>query len=128
MHFCLNGASSWQPQASTITLLSHSKEGAKTDGGTSSAPFISHSGLDNKCCVIPLSLDKQENLAAKKKVVATHSNYLSGCCFANTDMQVRGGMKRRRRREEEEGGRAGRAVKGLGEVRSGLVGVRVRFS
>lgn len=58
--------------------------------GTSSALFVSfHSGLDNKCCVIPLSLDKQENLAAKKKCVSVHTNYVSGCCFANTDMQVR---------------------------------------
>lgn len=46
-------------------------------------------GLDNKCCIIPLSLDQQENLAAKKKLVSVHSNYVSGCSFANTDMQVR---------------------------------------
>lgn len=112
-------------------MLSRSKEGVKTDGGTSSAPFLLHSGLDNKCCVIPLSLDKQENLAAKKKVVATHSNYLSGCSFANTDMQVRGGG------EEEGGGwgegerraEGGRAVKGLGEVRLGLwLGLGLGFS
>lgn len=48
-----------------------------------------HSGLDNKCCVIPLSLDKNENLAAKKKSVAMHTNYVSACSFVNTDMQVR---------------------------------------
>lgn len=47
-----------------------------------------HRGLDNKCCVIPLSLDKNENLAAKKKSVAMHTNYVSGCSFVNTDMQV----------------------------------------
>lgn len=58
-------------------------------GGTSSVLFVSfHSGLDNKCCVIPLSLDKQENLATKKKCVSVHTNYVSGCCFANTDMQI----------------------------------------
>lgn len=46
------------------------------------------SGLDNKCSVIPLSLDKDENLAAKKKSVAMHTNYVSGCTFTNSDMQV----------------------------------------
>lgn len=46
------------------------------------------SGLDNKCSVIPLSLDKNENLAAKKKSVAMHTNYVSGCTFTNSDMQV----------------------------------------
>uniref|UniRef100_A0A8D3E297 G protein subunit beta 5 n=1 Tax=Scophthalmus maximus TaxID=52904 RepID=A0A8D3E297_SCOMX len=46
-------------------------------------------GLDNKCSVYPLSLDKNENLAAKKKSVAMHTNYLSACSFTNSDMQVR---------------------------------------
>ncbi|KTF94262.1 hypothetical protein cypCar_00023819 [Cyprinus carpio] len=41
-------------------------------------------GLDNKCSVYPLSLDKNENLAAKKKSVAMHTNYLSSCSF-NSD-------------------------------------------
>lgn len=51
--------------------------------------FISFkSGLDNKCSVFPLSLDKNENLAAKKKSVAMHTNYVSGCTFINSDMQV----------------------------------------
>ncbi|XP_020514096.1 guanine nucleotide-binding protein subunit beta-5b isoform X1 [Labrus bergylta] len=45
-------------------------------------------GLDNKCSVIPLSLDSNENLAAKKKSVAMHTNYLSGCTFTNSDMQL----------------------------------------
>uniref|UniRef100_A0A672M7U5 Guanine nucleotide-binding protein subunit beta-5-like n=1 Tax=Sinocyclocheilus grahami TaxID=75366 RepID=A0A672M7U5_SINGR len=45
-------------------------------------------GLDNKCSVYPLSLDKNENLAAKKKSVAMHTNYLSACCFTNSDMQI----------------------------------------
>ncbi|CAG05539.1 unnamed protein product, partial [Tetraodon nigroviridis] len=45
-------------------------------------------GLDNKCSVYPLSLDKNENLAAKKKSVAMHTNYLSACSFTNSDMQV----------------------------------------
>uniref|UniRef100_A0A665VTM6 Guanine nucleotide binding protein (G protein), beta 5b n=1 Tax=Echeneis naucrates TaxID=173247 RepID=A0A665VTM6_ECHNA len=45
-------------------------------------------GLDNKCSVIPLSLDKNENLAAKRKSVAMHTNYVSGCAFTNSDMQL----------------------------------------
>uniref|UniRef100_A0A8C9SZR1 Guanine nucleotide binding protein (G protein), beta 5b n=2 Tax=Scleropages formosus TaxID=113540 RepID=A0A8C9SZR1_SCLFO len=45
-------------------------------------------GLDNKCSVYPLSLDKNENLAAKKKSVAMHTNYLSACSFTNSDMQI----------------------------------------
>lgn len=50
---------------------------------------LSLRGLDNKCSVYPLSLDKNENLAAKKKSVAMHTNYLSACSFTNSDMQVR---------------------------------------
>uniref|UniRef100_A0A667WLD0 G protein subunit beta 5 n=1 Tax=Myripristis murdjan TaxID=586833 RepID=A0A667WLD0_9TELE len=49
---------------------------------------IACGGLDNKCSVYPLSLDKNENLAAKKKSVAMHTNYLSGCTFTNSDMQI----------------------------------------
>uniref|UniRef100_A0AAY4CTI0 Uncharacterized protein n=1 Tax=Denticeps clupeoides TaxID=299321 RepID=A0AAY4CTI0_9TELE len=45
-------------------------------------------GLDNKCSVYPLSLDKNENLSAKKKSVAMHTNYLSSCTFTNSDMQL----------------------------------------
>ncbi|KAI3377735.1 hypothetical protein L3Q82_008879 [Scortum barcoo] len=44
-------------------------------------------GLDNKCSVFPLSLDKNENLNTKKKSVAMHTNYVSGCTFTNSDMQ-----------------------------------------
>lgn len=51
--------------------------------------YISFRGLDNKCSVYPLSLDKNENLAAKKKSVAMHTNYLSACSFTNSDMQVK---------------------------------------
>lgn len=36
-----------------------------------------------------MSLDKNENLAAKKKSVAMHTNYLSACSFTNSDMQVK---------------------------------------
>uniref|UniRef100_A0A8K9V0F7 Guanine nucleotide binding protein (G protein), beta 5b n=1 Tax=Oncorhynchus mykiss TaxID=8022 RepID=A0A8K9V0F7_ONCMY len=49
---------------------------------------LMYMGLDNKCSVYPLSLDKDENLAAKKKSVAMHTNYLSGCTFTNSDMQI----------------------------------------
>ncbi|KAF3832391.1 hypothetical protein F7725_026056 [Dissostichus mawsoni] len=45
-------------------------------------------GLDNKCSVFPLSLDKNENLNAKKKSVAMHTNYVSGCTFTSSDMQL----------------------------------------
>uniref|UniRef100_A0A3Q3B178 G protein subunit beta 5 n=1 Tax=Kryptolebias marmoratus TaxID=37003 RepID=A0A3Q3B178_KRYMA len=45
-------------------------------------------GLDNKCSVVPLSLDRNENLAAKKKSVAMHTNYVSGCTFTSSDMQL----------------------------------------
>lgn len=51
--------------------------------------FCRQRGLDNKCSVYPLSLDKNENLAAKKKSVAMHTNYLSACSFTNSDMQVK---------------------------------------
>jgi hypothetical protein len=38
--------------------------------------------------VYPLTFDKNENMAAKKKSVAMHTNYLSACSFTNSDMQV----------------------------------------
>ncbi|XP_038155030.1 guanine nucleotide-binding protein subunit beta-5a-like [Cyprinodon tularosa] len=34
------------------------------------------------------ALTKNENLAAKKKSVAMHTNYLSACSFTNSDMQI----------------------------------------
>lgn len=51
-------------------------------------PFIVFSGLDNKCSVYPLTFEKNENMAAKKKSVAMHTNYLSACSFTNSDMQA----------------------------------------
>ncbi|MBN3313381.1 GNB5 protein, partial [Atractosteus spatula] len=45
-------------------------------------------GLDNKCSVYPLTFDKNENMASKKKSVAMHTNYLSACSFTNSDMQI----------------------------------------
>lgn len=49
---------------------------------------VAAGGLDNKCSVYPLSLDKNENLAAKRKQVAMHTNYVSHCTFTNSDMQI----------------------------------------
>lgn len=59
--------------------------------GNDPLPLLSPhgSGLDNKCSVYPLTFDKNENMAAKKKSVAMHTNYLSACSFTNSDMQVR---------------------------------------
>lgn len=34
-------------------------------------------------------MDKNENLSAKKKSVAMHTNYVSGCTFTTSDMQVK---------------------------------------
>lgn len=55
---------------------------------TFGSSVVSASGLDNKCSVYPLTFDKNENMAAKKKSVAMHTNYLSACSFTNSDMQV----------------------------------------
>ncbi|KAJ7311412.1 hypothetical protein JRQ81_007046 [Phrynocephalus forsythii] len=49
---------------------------------------IACGGLDNKCSVYPLTFEKNENMAAKKKSVAMHTNYLSACSFTNSDMQI----------------------------------------
>ncbi|KFO21418.1 Guanine nucleotide-binding protein subunit beta-5 [Fukomys damarensis] len=49
---------------------------------------IACGGLDNKCSVYPLTFDKNENMAARKKSVAMHTNYLSACSFTNSDMQI----------------------------------------
>ena len=43
-------------------------------------------GLDNKCTLYPLSLE--EDPASKKKVVGTHTSYLSCCEFNMSDQQV----------------------------------------
>lgn len=48
--------------------------------------FATFSGLDNKCTLYPLSLD--EDPAAKKRAIATHTSYLSCCRFTNSDQQV----------------------------------------
>ncbi|KAG8145017.1 hypothetical protein E2320_013398, partial [Naja naja] len=42
---------------------------------------IACGGLDNKCSVYPLTFEKNENMAAKKKSVAMHTNYFGdGTC------------------------------------------------
>ena len=51
---------------------------------TFGSSVLSASGLDNKCSVYPLTFDKNENMAAKKKSVAMHTNYLSACSFTNS--------------------------------------------
>ena len=45
-------------------------------------------GLDNKCFVYLPTFDKNENMAAKKKSVAMHTDYLSACSFTNSDVQI----------------------------------------
>ena len=48
--------------------------------------WICFSGLDNRCTLYPLSLD--EDPTTKKRVIATHTSYLSCCKFTNSDQQV----------------------------------------
>ncbi len=48
--------------------------------------FISR-GLDNKLTLYPLNIDDDAN--KHKRVVATHSNYISACKFMHSDQQVR---------------------------------------
>lgn len=55
----------------------------------------------------PLTFDKNESMAAKKKSVAMHTNYLSACSFTNSDMQVSEGP-----REGPACGRQGRSPRG----------------
>lgn len=45
------------------------------------------SGLDNKCTIYPLSFEDTD-ISSKKKVVATHTSYLSCCSFTSSDNQV----------------------------------------
>lgn len=82
-HFCQRGSSRViQPGVFIVYYYS-----TKTSSNFSFA-VSSQSGLDNKCSVFPLSLDKNENLNTKKKSVAMHTNYVSGCTFTSSDMQV----------------------------------------
>lgn len=73
-------------------------------------------GLDNKCSVYPLTFDKNESMAAKKKSVAMHTNYLSACSFTNSDMQVSEGP-----REGPACGRAGGEPQGRAEAFPGFL-------
>lgn len=47
---------------------------------------LSFRGLDNKCTIYPLL--SEEDLTLKKKLVATHSSYLSCCLFNLSDHQL----------------------------------------
>ncbi|OQV22411.1 Guanine nucleotide-binding protein subunit beta-5 [Hypsibius exemplaris] len=51
-----------------------------------SGSMICAGGLDNKCSVFTLSQD--EDASQRKKTVATHTSYLSGCTFAHSDQQI----------------------------------------
>lgn len=51
-----------------------------------SGSVVACGGLDNRCTLYPLSLD--EDPAAKKRVIATHTSYLSCCKFTNSDQQI----------------------------------------
>ena len=43
-------------------------------------------GLDNKVTIYPLTLE--EDVAAKKRTVGTHTSYMSCCLFPGSDNQV----------------------------------------
>ncbi|CAH8552943.1 unnamed protein product [Heterobilharzia americana] len=51
-----------------------------------SGNFVACGGLDNKCTVYPLTSDEDPIL--KKKLVATHTSYLSCCLFNISDHQL----------------------------------------
>nr|CAH8849052.1 unnamed protein product [Trichobilharzia regenti] len=51
-----------------------------------SGNFVACGGLDNKCTVYPLTSDEDPIL--KKKLVATHTSYLSSCLFNISDHQL----------------------------------------
>ena len=48
--------------------------------------FRFYRGLDNKVTLYPLSTDDEAH--RQKKVVATHTNYISACKFMHSDQQV----------------------------------------
>ena len=48
-----------------------------------SSQLIACGGLDNKCCVVPLSFE--EDIIQKKRNVATHTSYMSCCMFLRSD-------------------------------------------
>lgn len=50
-----------------------------------SGALVAAGGLDNKVTVFPLGEDEP---AARKRTVATHTSYMSCCLFPNTDRQI----------------------------------------
>uniref|UniRef100_A0A1E1WCF4 Uncharacterized protein n=1 Tax=Pectinophora gossypiella TaxID=13191 RepID=A0A1E1WCF4_PECGO len=50
-----------------------------------SGNMVAAGGLDNKLTVFPLG---EEELAARKRTVATHTSYISCCLFPNSDRQI----------------------------------------
>ncbi|CAG9564389.1 unnamed protein product [Danaus chrysippus] len=51
-----------------------------------SGNMVAAGGLDNKVTVFPLG--GEEEPAARKRTVATHTSYMSACLFPNTDRQL----------------------------------------
>lgn len=51
-----------------------------------SGNMVACGGLDNKLTVYPLSVE--EDVASKKRTVATHTSYMSCCIFPNSDQQI----------------------------------------
>ncbi|XP_047516936.1 guanine nucleotide-binding protein subunit beta-5 [Pieris napi] len=53
-----------------------------------SGNMLAAGGLDNKVTVFPLGGSGEEEPAARKRTVATHTSYMSCCLFPNTDRQM----------------------------------------
>ncbi|XP_028175138.1 uncharacterized protein LOC114363575 isoform X1 [Ostrinia furnacalis] len=53
-----------------------------------SGNMVAAGGLDNKVTVFPLGGAGDEEPAARKRTVATHTSYMSCCVFPNTDRQI----------------------------------------
>lgn len=70
-----------------------------------SGTAVACGGLDNKLTVFPLSME--DDVASKKKVVGTHTSYMSSCLFPSSDNQVLSG--------------SGDATSALWDVESGTV-------
>ncbi|XP_072942418.1 guanine nucleotide-binding protein subunit beta-5 [Epargyreus clarus] len=53
-----------------------------------SGSMVAAGGLDNKVTVFPLGGAADDEPAARKRTVATHTSYMSCCLFPNTDRQI----------------------------------------
>ncbi|EDW07944.1 guanine nucleotide-binding protein subunit beta-5 [Drosophila mojavensis] len=51
-----------------------------------SGNYVACGGLDNKVTVYPITSD--EEMAAKKRTVGTHTSYMSCCIYPNSDQQI----------------------------------------